>query len=120
MRDVNRREEECLRSRRAINTVGDDVVGVNTKSSMLPRAIAVAIVVRGRVGGCQLARHDVEREIGNKKSTRDTRLAGRACLHTRRLVSPRSWALARVSPIPFRWLLQYVLASFFSIWKPRQ
>jgi len=74
--------------RDAINTVGDDVV--NTKSSMLPRAIAIAIVVHGRVGGCQLARHDVEREIGNKKSTRDTRLAGRACLHTRRLVSPRS------------------------------
>lgn len=54
--------------RDAINMVGDDVVGVNTESPTLPRAIAVAIVVRGRVGGCQLARHDVEREMGNKKS----------------------------------------------------
>jgi len=55
--------------RDAINTVRDDVVGrVNTENPTLPRAIAVAIV-RGRVGGCQLARHDVEREMGNKKST---------------------------------------------------
>lgn len=101
MRDVNRREEECLRSRRdAINTSTDDVVGVEHREPHAPTCYCRRDRVRGRVGGCQLARHDVEREMGNKKRARPARY--KACwTSVSTYASPRpSRVLARASPIP--------------------